>query len=62
MVLEAMDDSNRKEWERRLISEIYELRLIKDDIKALQIHLEEKEDELVIPEFILDPMIRAEAL
>lgn len=60
--LEVMDDANRKDWERRLWSEVQELRLIQDDIKALQLHLDEKEPELIIPEFIMDPQIRAEAL
>ena len=59
--LEAMDESNRKDWEKRLMSEIQELRLIQDDIKALQLHLNEKQNEVVIPEFIMDPMLRAEA-
>lgn len=31
-----MDDKNRKDWEKRLWSEIAELRMINDDIKALQ--------------------------
>ena len=44
------------------MSEIQELRLINDDVKALQQHIEEKEPELVIPEWIVDPAIRAEAL
>jgi hypothetical protein len=35
-VLEAMDDVNRKDWEKRLWSEIVELRLINEDVKALQ--------------------------
>jgi hypothetical protein len=55
MQLEVMDDGNRKDWERRLWSEIQELRLINDDMKALRQHLEEKEDEIVIPEWIMDP-------
>lgn len=55
MQLEVMDDANKKDWERRLWSEIQELRLINDDIKALQSHLEEKENEIVIPEWIMDP-------
>jgi len=53
--LEVMDDENRKDWEKRLWSEIQELRLIQDDIKALQLHLDEKEPELLIPDFIMDP-------
>lgn len=62
MQLEVMDDENRKDWEKRLWSEIQELRLIHDDIRALQLHLDEKENELVIPDFIMDPQLRAEAL
>lgn len=50
-----MDDSKRKDWEKRLWSEVQELRLIQEDIKALQFHLDEKDNELVIPEFIQDP-------
>ena len=53
--LEVMDDINRKDWERRLWSEVQELRLIQDDVKALQIHLDEKECEIIIPDFIMDP-------
>lgn len=53
--LEVMDDDKRKDWERRLWSEIQELRLIHDDLKALQLHLDEKENELTIPDFIMDP-------
>jgi hypothetical protein len=60
--LEVMDDANRKDWEKRLWSEVQELRLIQEDIKALQFHLDEKDNELVIPEFIMDPQIQAEAL
>lgn len=53
--LEVMDDDKRKDWERRLWSEIQELRLIHDDLKALQLHLDEKDNELIIPDFIMDP-------
>ena len=35
MTLEAMDDENRKDWEKRLWSEITELRMIKADVQAL---------------------------
>lgn len=35
MLLEVMDDENRKDWERRLWSEVLELRMIQDDFKAL---------------------------
>lgn len=36
MTLEVMDDDKRKDWEKRLCAEIAELRMINDDIKALQ--------------------------
>ena len=32
MTLEAMDDENRKDWEKRLWSEMTELRMIKADV------------------------------
>lgn len=62
MELEVMDSDKMKDWERRLWSEIQELRLIQDDIKALQLHLEEKDSELIIPEWIMDPQLREEAM
>lgn len=40
------------------MSEIRELRLIREDIKALQVHLNEKVHEPVVPEFIMDPQLR----
>ena len=59
--MEVMDDDKRNDWEKRLWSELTELRLINDDIKALQQHLNEKDNEIIIPEWIMDPRIRAEA-
>ena len=56
-----MNDENRKDWEKRLWSEVQELRMIQDDIKALRQHLDDKPAEFIIPEFIMDPQIRAEA-
>ena len=38
--LEVMDDDKKKDWEKRLWSEIMELKLIQDDIKGLQLHIE----------------------
>ena len=55
MTLEAMDDENRKDWEKRLWSEITELRMINADVKALQQAILEKDPEIVIPAFIEDP-------
>ena len=61
MQLEVMDDENRKDWEKRLWAEIQELRMIETDIKALQIHIGNKKDEIVVPDFIEDPGMRDEA-
>ena len=61
MTLEVMDDDKRKDWERRLMSEITELRMIDSDVKALRTHLNEKEPAITIPEWIMDPQIREEA-
>ena len=36
MTLEAMDDEKRKDWEKRMWSEVTELRMINADVKALQ--------------------------
>ena len=41
-----MDAENRKPWERRLISELEELDLIKEDAKALKLVIENREDEI----------------
>jgi len=58
MTLEVMDDVNRKDWEKRLWSEITELRMIQADVKALQQQILEKPAEIAIPEFVMDPRIR----
>ena len=50
-----------KDWEKRMWAEIRELRMINDDIKALQTHLNEKHREMNIPTFIMDPNMREEA-
>lgn len=42
MQLDVMDAENMKTWERRMWSEVRELRQINHDIKALQAHLWEK--------------------
>ncbi len=61
MLLEVMDHDVRKDWERRLMSEVMDLRMIQDDFKALKMHMETKEDQIIIPEWIMDPQLRAEA-
>ena len=60
MLLFVMDNDNRKDWEKRLMSEINELKMINSDVKALQLHLTEKPDEIVVPEWITDPQFREE--
>jgi len=40
------------------MSEIRELRLIREDIKALKIHLLEKKREVSVPKWIRDPLLR----
>lgn len=55
-----MDDENRKDWEKRMWSEITELRMIGADVKALQQALIERKEEVVIPEYIMDPLAREE--
>lgn len=55
MTLEVMDDDNRKDWEKRMWAEITELRMINADVKALQQALIEKDPEVIVPVFIMDP-------
>lgn len=59
--LEVMDDENKKDWEKRMWSEVTELRMIHHDIRALREHLYEKSNEVVVPKFIMDPAMREEA-
>ena len=40
------------------ISEVKELRLIQDDVKALQQKLSDDRGEVEIPEFVMDPLLR----
>lgn len=60
-LLEHMDTENMKDWERRMMSEVAELRLIQDDIFALKTHLRERRADIQVPHWIMDPQIRAEA-
>ena len=62
MILQAMDDENRKDWEKRLWAEITELKMIDADIKALRETLYERTEEIVVPEYIMDPRQREECL
>ena len=60
-LLNHMDDDKMKDWERRMMAEIRELRLIREDIMALNIHIRKRSDDVIIPEWIMDPQIRQEA-
>jgi hypothetical protein len=61
MLLEEMEEENMKPWEKRMMSEIKELRLIDEDIKALNIKLKSREREVVLPEWFMDPRLKQEA-
>ena len=52
MMLDEMDEENMKDWEKRLMAEVKELRLIKEDITALNAHLEQQHNLIVIPDWI----------
>jgi len=54
MLLDEMDEENMNDWERRLMAEIKELRLIKEDITALNAHLDSQHNLVVIPDWIQD--------
>lgn len=57
-LLGEMDEQNMKDWEKMFISEVKELRLIQDDVKALQQKLSDDRGEVEIPEFVMDPLLR----
>lgn len=61
MMLSHMDEENMKDWEKRMMAEIRELRLIKEDVIALGDHLAEQAKVIVLPEWIQDPQIKQEA-
>ena len=46
MLLEAMDEDKKKDWEKRLTAEIAELKMIQSDIKALREFLAQKQSEV----------------
>ena len=50
-----------KDWESRMMSEIKELRIIQEDILALQDHIRIRRNEVYVPEWIMDPQLRQEA-
>lgn len=56
-----MDEDNMKDWERRMMSEIKELRIIQEDILALQDHIRIRNNEVYVPDWIMDPQLRQEA-
>jgi hypothetical protein len=59
--LDVMDPENMKPWERRMMTEIKELRAINNDVKALQAHLHLKQKEIFVPNFIMSSEMREEA-
>ena len=54
-LLNHMDEENMKDWERRMMAEIRELRYIREDILALNAHIRRRGEEVTIPEWIMDP-------
>ena len=54
-LLNHMDEENMKDWERRMMAEIRELRYIREDILALNAHIRKRSDEVILPEWIMDP-------
>ena len=61
MLLDAMDEDKKKDWEKRLTAEVAELKMIQSDISALREFLAEKRSEVKRQEWIQDPVIREEA-
>jgi hypothetical protein len=61
-LLQHMDEDKMKGWERRMVAEVKQLRLIEEDVKALQLHLVQRSKEIVLPDWMQDPQLRAEAL
>lgn len=51
-----------KDWERRMIAEIRELRLISEDIQALREHVKGEMRKPRVPDFIEDPRLRQEVM
>jgi len=51
----VMDELNMKPWERRMMGEINQLRMIEEDISAIRILINEQDDKIVVPAFITDP-------
>jgi len=50
--LELMEEESMKDWERRMISEIKELRMIGQDILALREHIYIRSKDIVLPQWI----------
>lgn len=44
-----------KPWERRMMDEIKQLRMIEEDIEAIRILISEQDDRISVPAFITDP-------
>lgn len=61
MQLFVMNEENMKPWERRMMDEIKQLRMIEEDIQAIRLLIAEQNDKIVVPNFIMDPQMREEA-
>jgi hypothetical protein len=48
----VMEEENMKPWERRMMDEIKQLRLIEEDIQAIRILIAEQADVIEVPAFI----------
>lgn len=60
-LLNRMDEDKMKDWERRMMAEIKELRYIREDILALNAHIRKRGNEVILPDWIMDPQLRQEA-
>jgi hypothetical protein len=55
-----MDEEHMKDWERRLVAEVKELRLISEDIQVIRAHVREQMEQPTVPDFVMDLQLREE--
>jgi hypothetical protein len=55
MTLFVMKEDVMKPWERRMMDEIKQLRMIEEDIEAIRLLIAEQDEKVVVPYFIQDP-------